>query len=388
MKKILLLACALPCLLTAQEWKSGTGKPSAQRPDGLTAKGGIVLRAGTANNLPDSTYTYYNGKLHQMVGIEYDDKERVVRERGYSDFDFGGYPDDDLKIEYKYSAFMPVGTDEYAHELLVQDAISYRMPYGDGVWHEYSRNVGYYNANGIPVKTLSSYYRGEGGPWDGVWERPDISVALETDASGNPTVVVDSIPGTGGMRAVARFEIAYDAQGRFDEVNTFFPDETGGWRPGESITMTYDGNGNRFDMHFELDEKGQWMETYFFETLYDEQGNMIAETEKERGADGEYHVVWSDTYRHVYSGPSPVAPVKAAGSSSAVYPNPSSDCVTVSLRDAENALVTIVALTGQTVVRQSIGQQATIALSSLPRGIYLLTVKTSGGTDVHKLIVR
>jgi hypothetical protein len=156
-----------------------------------------------------------------------------------------------------------------------------------------------------------------------------------------------------------RYEFTYDGQNRIAGLNTFFPDRTGEWKPYERIAVTYD-----------------------------ERGNIISETGKKLGEDGEYHTAWVETYRHVYPDRWTAVAVVEPSRSSVVYPNPSVDYVTVSLQDANEAMVTLTNISGQTVSRQTIARQATIAVHFLPPGMYLLTVKMAAKTDVHKLIVK
>jgi hypothetical protein len=348
----------------------------------LPAGDGVAWRAEEVDNLPDSTYTYYNGVLHRAMRIKYNEEGWVTLEKGLTDFDYGGFPDDDMKTEYAYTR---------EGDLLVQEAITYLTPYVEGVWVEFHRTVNYFNARRIPVKTYSYYPDGNGG-----WELSEISGTVEYDEKGNPTVIVDSVPGSQGMRAYARFEVAYDELDRIAGFNTFFTGGTDEWREGERIVVTYDENGNRLDMHYELGascdaclDNTSWTFTYLVETLYDERGNIVAETEKSLDDAGEYRVEWSDTYRHVYL-PDRIAPVAdvPSGSASTVYQSPSGDGVTVSLLRAEQAVVTLTGLSGQTVVKQIIGRQGVIDLHMLPRGIYILTVKSANGTDAHKLFVK
>jgi len=385
MKRNLLLLLALPCLLSAQVATEGKRTPG-QWLSKLQTADGIALRAESIDNLPDSTYTYYDGRLYKAVGITYNETNGwVAQEKGFTDYNYNGVVDNAFKIDYTYAK---PGQTDAGEIVLVQEAIMYMMPRQDGVWEDYSREITSYNATNMPVKTSFYYTDGKGG-WD-------ISEAIETveyDGNGNPAVMISSYSlGAGGMRADMRFEIFYDGQGRFKGFNTFVPIRGGtdeGWEPAESIVVTYDNLGNRVDTHFERDDEGEWQNTYIIETIYDERGNVISEEERDLGEDGEYHTVWIDTYRHVYLPDVITSAVKAeAVRSSVVYPNPSTDYVTVSLPDAGQALVTISDLSGKTVGRQAIGRQASIAVHSLPAGVYLLTVQTAGKTDVHKLIVK
>ncbi|MDR1675402.1 MAG: T9SS type A sorting domain-containing protein [Tannerella sp.] len=372
MKKFILLLSMLPWLLPAQVPENGrTGKASMLWTDRSSVMNGITLRVGTVDNLPDSTYTYYSGALHRRMAIRYDEEGRVVLEEGYTDYDRDGLVNDALKIEYTYT---------YEDGFFTGEGISYYKFYGDD-WFGYSRAVTRYNANGQPVRT-ALYFPGG----DGEWELNQFASTVEYDGRGNPTVVMDSIPYGDGLKAIKRHELQYDGSSRLvgHDVYTFTGGETEGeWVMRERSVITYGAN-----MHTETYLTPTGID-YLIETLYDERGNVIAETAKKPGGDGGYTVLWSDTYRHVYlaDGATPVI-LPERSRSSAVYPNPSTDYVTVTLEDAETAEATLVDLSGRIVGRQTVGRQATVAVYSLPRGLYLLKVQTAKGTDVHKLVIK
>jgi hypothetical protein len=388
MKKRLLLFLAIPCLLSAQV-TTGEKRTPIQWLSKLQTADGITLRAESVDNLPDSTYTYYysfkQGKdiLSKIVGITYDKSHGwVVQEKGYTDYSQNGLVDDDFKVEYTYQ--MPEQSADFDKVSLIQEAITYMTPYQKGVWNEFSREVIYYNVNNIPIRTSLYYPDGNGG-----WGINEELKSIEYDGRDNPTVLVSSYSIGAEMRANVRIEIAYDGQDRVTEINAFVPGKTAEWEPYQRVVVTYDSRGNYIETYFRRDDDGEWQPDGILETVCDDRGNVISETEKWLDENGEYYAVWIDTYRHVYL-PDAISSVVGVepGRSSVVYPNPSKDYVTVSLQDADQAFVTLSNIAGKIVDRRTIGRQATIAVDSLPPGIYLLTVKTAGKTDVHKLIVK
>ncbi|MDR3269432.1 MAG: T9SS type A sorting domain-containing protein [Tannerella sp.] len=368
-KYLLLLWLTFPGLLSAQIPEDGI-RTSIQWLNRLQARDGIVLRAETIDNLPDSTYTYYDGKLHRRMRLTYNEEGWVALETGYTDFSNDGVVDDNAKTVYTYT-----------HEdgFLVQEAISYLTPYHDGVWHEFSRRVNYYNANNRQVRTCLYY------PGTEAWEYNRETAAVEYNEKGNPVKLTDYITVGGVKLAVGWIDVTYDAQDRITGFNTFIPGPADGPMPSEKVEVTYDEQGNRLDTYFKQKDD-EWTPVYVMETLYDERGNIISEAKKSTGKD---EPDWINTYSHVYlsDGETSVAVVRS-GRSSIVYPNPSDDYVTVLLQEADHALVTLTNISGRTVGRQTVERRATIAVNSLPPGIYLLAVKTASGTDVHKLIVK
>jgi YD repeat-containing protein len=69
-----------------------------------------------------------------------------------------------------------------------------------------------------------------------------------------------------------------------------------------------------------------------------------------------------------------------------VYPNPVTDVLTVSGVQA-GVTLTVVSLSGHTVLRQTLADtQTTLSVSSLPSGIYFVTVRSDKGTATFKII--
>lgn len=70
-----------------------------------------------------------------------------------------------------------------------------------------------------------------------------------------------------------------------------------------------------------------------------------------------------------------------------MYPNPAKDQLHISLLENENGTITIIDITGKTVMQVNISiQHDRINLSSLGRGIYFVNVQTASGNMVKKLV--
>ncbi|MDR1103274.1 MAG: hypothetical protein LBL42_05905, partial [Tannerella sp.] len=316
MKKFILLVTLFPWLLSAQIPGDGGRKASMQWLDRLSATNSVTLRAATVDNLPDSTYTYYDGVLHMRVSIKYNEDGWSVLEEGFTDFNRDGLVDEDVKVEYTYTR-----EDGY----FVQDGISYLKPFNDGVWHPYARAVTRYNANGQPVRTCLYYSLG-----NGEWEFNQLTGTAEYNERGNPAVVMDSIPFGNGLKAIMRYDMSYDG---FDRIVGYIRsaggETEGTWTPREKVTVAYEGADRHTETHF-MPGGDEWVLDYLIETLYDEHGSIIAETKKQPDGNGGYVTVYSDTYRQVYLPDGTTSSMLPEHSrSSVVYPNPSTDCVTV-----------------------------------------------------------
>ncbi|MDR3193871.1 MAG: hypothetical protein LBT76_01090, partial [Tannerella sp.] len=289
MKKYVWLLLTFPCLLSAQvPNEEGIEKTLIRRLHALQTGKGAVLRSEATEHLPDSTYTYYDGKLHRAAGFQYNEADWVTLEQGYTDFNLDGLVDEGLKSVYTYTR---------QGDLLVQEVFTYIDHSHSGAFAEFSRIVNRYDANEMDVDSYEYYPDGYGG-----WEVHEALVTVEWNERGLPSVLVDSIPGGNGLRAQARFELSYDGQNQPVLVMILVPGASGAWTPYQRIESTYGYGGTpRIDTYFELNGQGAWTSFYFIETRFDEHGNRIYEADHKLGEDGEYHIKGTVvTYRHVY----------------------------------------------------------------------------------------
>ncbi len=72
-----------------------------------------------------------------------------------------------------------------------------------------------------------------------------------------------------------------------------------------------------------------------------------------------------------------------------VFPNPASSTVQIVLSKESDAIYTLTDLAGKVVFTGTMqGRSATISVSALPQGVYLLTIATTEGNSVHKVMVQ
>jgi hypothetical protein len=93
------------------------------------------------------------------------------------------------------------------------------------------------------------------------------------------------------------------------------------------------------------------------------------------------------TVDSAYSKNTTLATTNVSAISFSMYPNPAKDQLHISLLENENGTVTIIDITGKTVMQVNIStQHDVINLSSLSRGIYFVNVQTAAGNTVKKLV--
>lgn len=72
----------------------------------------------------------------------------------------------------------------------------------------------------------------------------------------------------------------------------------------------------------------------------------------------------------------------------AIMPNPASDKITVQTPYGDNANVTITDMLGRRMVTKQMNGSTTIDVSDLPRGTYVVTIETTEGRNMKKLMLR
>ena len=82
-----------------------------------------------------------------------------------------------------------------------------------------------------------------------------------------------------------------------------------------------------------------------------------------------------------------VTNVNAAGNDIKVFPNPATGIVTVTAPDSKSGTITLSSMLGLTLITQPLETSNQLNLTSLPKGIYIVNVRTTEGMDVNKKVV-
>jgi hypothetical protein len=97
-------------------------------------------------------------------------------------------------------------------------------------------------------------------------------------------------------------------------------------------------------------------------------------------------VITNSTLNTIYD-PSSVNEITAADAT--IYPNPASSTVEIKLNQESNESYTLTDLAGKIICSGKIqDRSATIDVSKLPQGVYLLNLETEQGRSVHKIVVQ
>jgi hypothetical protein len=137
------------------------------------------------------------------------------------------------------------------------------------------------------------------------------------------------------------------------------------------------------NIYFDKGKKGLIGKTHY---KYDERGNLISMIFRSEFSNGDVYD-YEEYYTNFY--PKGTANEVISTIQSAVYPNPATEVLIVSIKGAGEALITLVNMNGSTVFQQNTNQEVTmIPLQSVATGYYILTIKASGQITSHKVIKR
>ncbi|MDR1161768.1 MAG: T9SS type A sorting domain-containing protein [Tannerellaceae bacterium] len=183
---------------------------------------------------------------------------------------------------------------------------------------------------------------------------------------------------TGALESDGVGEYTYDAAGRLQTVLYWDKDYA------DKTEYTYDAAGRKLSVTELNAESKAGPFTVYGKTEYEYAGNRLE------------RIKWYADYRDglgsalreitvfYYGGGTGNEQVTLAEVS--VYPNPVTDVLTVS-GVQPGATLTITSLSGHTVLRQKLADtQATLSVSSLPSGLYFVTVRSGKGTTTFKII--
>tara|TARA_R110002096_G_scaffold135456_2_gene287234 strand:+ start:137604 stop:138695 length:1092 start_codon:yes stop_codon:yes gene_type:complete len=208
----------------------------------------------------------------------------------------------------------------------------------------------------------------------------DIAFEFVYNPSGAPTnfyVLVD-VFGTGSYTKVNDYKFHYNS-GRLDSVTieTLFPGGMEG-----KLESTYDASGRlvQFDF-YEIDGNDELIpsDRYFFK--HNAQGLINEVIELYYDQDSTAFIL-SSSWKYFQKQNSTIsAPEQLKKGELVVYPNPAKDEIRISSKENYSEF-SIMSLTGQ-IVKQ--GQFNTkIDVSELKKGIYLLSLKSKGDTEIRK----
>jgi len=380
MKKILLLVCALPCLLSAQNAPVKNvlkDKRSIQQVMKSLAVGtqdkAVSLRSGTGNNLPDSIYTYSDKEkknLTKKTYIKYNVDGRKTEERMIV---WWGDSQEEAKTEYTY-------TSEGGK--VKQEIILYWK--NEGVWEiAGSKDMYVFSASDL-VNPIEQYWYGYD---DKNWKLYSKFIAVEFDAAKRPTVydgegLSGSEDGTEEW-ITARITVTYNTQG-LKSLKSYF------WFSTVLVfkeEFFYNNLGQLIKhVAYEYEFDGSLYATETNEYTYDNRGNESAMLSRYQWAEGDYEES-AEYYTNFY--PNGTGSEIISTVQSSIYPNPVSDVLNVSLSEAGEAFLTLVNLTGSIVYQQQTSHAVTtIPVGSFAKGYYILSVQSGGRTAVHKVIIR
>ncbi|MDR2915347.1 MAG: T9SS type A sorting domain-containing protein [Tannerella sp.] len=395
MKKVLLMLCAFPCLLSAQSVTKNVAKEKSfiqQIAKNRQAEGRVFVYSGSEDNLPDSIYTYY-GEEKTLVGkaaITYDENGRRVQEKGvhYAIINTGEAVTE-AEVEYKRDYTYTQKSDSLIEEIIYSNLLEEEWSYRD-------KELNVYNANNIQI----GMYLYDYDPETQEWVLDYMNVATEFNEDGNPVIVVDSTVVGGVLEKTAYMAASYNELEQIigviiyeasDEeslmVKPVSAEEAtpeGEWVPIAKFEITYNEDGKRIeDTYYEYDEDAEdWVYESTINYGYDEKGNLISQIDS--NDDGNLGEIY---YTNVYS--SETSNDVIISIQSAIYPNPVSDVLNVIVEGTDHAVLTLVNAAGSVMVQQKITQpEVSIPVQSFAKGYYFLIIQTNKDVKTHKVIIR
>ena len=386
MKRSLLILFALPFLLNAQSVTVNTVKEGLffkQMIKSRQAENGLFTYSTSADNLPDSIYTYEGEekRLYSKAAFTYDDTGRVLQEKGIEQLNNGEDSGREYKIDYAYTQENDLLKTEEIKSVLV-----------NGNWVYYTKLITVVNSK----NALFSAEMHEFDPDADSWVLFYKYTPVEFDDSNRPIAFSDSVIEDWTSKidtAVHRIEVSYNELGQVAWNTLFWMNspvfvEVDEWVPVQRWVYTYNEDNMPLKVdHYDYDyydrvEDVEWVYELTIEREFDDNGNMLSEVYyDERGVRGATYCTYT------YSTPN--ANEVFFSVESDIYPNPVSDVLFVRVEGTDNAVIILVNITGGIVAQQTTSGAVTeFPVQSLAKGNYFLIVKTDRGVKTHKVIIK
>jgi hypothetical protein len=138
---------------------------------------------------------------------------------------------------------------------------------------------------------------------------------------------------------------------------------------------------------------GSWKDTYKYSYTYNTGGQLTSATRQSNDISIGWTNVMGDTKANYYYGTfTSVKDVRANGGTANLFPVPAQNAVTISIKwnEAQSSTITVTDMLGRPVVTRSLNAgttEATISVSELAAGNYLVNINGANGASVVKQIV-
>lgn len=211
------------------------------------------------------------------------------------------------------------------------------------------------------------------------------------DSYGNKTLDVyylwDSTTSTFVNRE--KYEYTYDSHGnQILRVDYLWDSTTNTWNSGfrDKYECTYDSYGNRtLDIYFNWNSTtNNWENSKKWENTYDSYGNKTFLVNYNWDSATNNWII-SGTKHYYYSKTKSSAVQSVSDKKWSLYPNPTTDYIKMNGFEGI-ALIVIRNINGKAILTKQINGNEKINVSSLSKGIYIVTVTTSEGTLERKIV--
>jgi YD repeat-containing protein len=417
-RKVFLLSAVYLCATMAGTVLAGNAERTMQLRTGEADAANVSLRSTLepGHNRPDSaiSYKFYENELQPYTKRVFTYAGDIIKEAIYREWNNGEW--NDLYYE----------EEEYTFDAYGNQTLSICRWYYDRGISDYKYEYAY-NPNGTPLYERSYDWK------DGEWKL-DSDMTYQYDASGMLTGGTFCSPYTTGGAVIpltvsgtpenleisitanetiyAKFVRHYDPvtmkllgkesfganeyTGVIDEFKS--AEEYTYDAAGRLLTELYWNKDYAYKMEFVYDAAGRKLSmtqsdakgkagpfTFYGKTEYEYDGDRLVNHKWYlNDRDGLGPTLYEITVYYYAGGGT--GNEQAPFTEVSVYPNPVTDVLTVSGAQA-GATLTVTSLSGSTVVRKTLADtETTLSVSSLPSGLYFVTVCSGKGTATFKII--
>jgi hypothetical protein len=227
------------------------------------------------------------------------------------------------------------------------------------------------------------YEEWNGTGWDPSERYTNIVMHRGSGLEGEPQSYVTQEWDNGAWVNEERYNAVYDSNGGY--VGTYQDWDTDDFTDAYRTTIGMDSHGRQTESKDEYIDNGGWVIDYWTKYANTYDNDRLTQTITLNWDEDKQ--VLGNQYKEEFSDFTVVASIKYNKISSLnIYPNPASDIVNIS--NTDNAKVISVAdINGRIVLAQNVsGQNISLDVSALQKGVYILQLSGNNGIQVSRLI--
>ncbi len=273
---------------------------------------------------------------------------------------------------------------EYQDEVNVRD-VNYIIDSLTGAWMSFMKTEYQHDNSGNLTGEVTSVYDEESEQWFETTKTDYFYSGGKLDYS----IESLEIPGTGIEMLYEKITYQYDNNGQLEsEISFNYNLVLFDWEPMLKTTYEFNAAGFETVINDYSWQDPDWVLSAKDSTVYIDNEKPVVEFYFEESP-VDYSVILSQKTFYSYNTPVSADQISANQNLIQMYPNPTTNFVTLKIENPENAEIRIFDMNGKEVLRKAIlSQTTTLSTQSLNRGNYIVKIRNKNLVQAQVLVVK